>query len=329
MNKSSIRLAVILMLLALLAACASAETANPVSDATNAPTETTTATSASDAEPRHHTDAFGRKVELPANPQRIVAHYYASDMVALDLPMVGTNYPNAEVVLSPEQLQNYTDTGGGDPNIETILALKPDLIFVPDFTEASVVDLLAEIAPTVVIPYSGDPFERLRLFGDLVGKPEAAEAWIEAYNAKAAAKRQEVAPSIKAGETATAFIMYGDAVLYIYGRPRLGPTMYDVFGFIQPPSVTELFKSNPDELWQAISLELLPGYAGDRIFLVQGDDEDSKAANEKLLNDPIWKSLPAVQNNKVYYVGDRWGLNDPLTLAWLLDEMAKVLLEQR
>lgn len=333
MNKS-IQFAVILGLLALLAACASAETARPASETTVTPTESPTgtmisaATSASVTEPRIHTDALGRKVELPANPQRIVAHYFASDMVALDLPMVGTNYPNAEVVLSPEQLQKYTDTGGGDPNIETILALKPDLIFVPDFTEAATVDLLAEIASTVAIPYSGDPFERLRLFGELVGKPEVAEAWIDAYNAKAAVKRKEVASFIKAGETATAFIMYGDGVLYLYGRPRLGPTMYDVFGFVQPPAVTELFKGDPDELWQAISLELLPDYAGERIFLVQGDDEDSKAANKKLLDNPLWKNLPAVQNNKAYYVGGRWGLNDPLTLDWLLDEMAKVLNEE-
>lgn len=328
MNKS-IKLAVILVLLALLTACGSAATATPVAEATAVSTETTAPTPASNSQTRLYTDAFGREVELPANPQRIVAHYYASDMVALGLPMIGTNYPNAEVVLSPEQLQNYTDTGGGDPNIETILSLKPDLIFVPDFTEAATVNLLAEIAPTVVIPYDGDPFERLRLFGDLVGKPEVAEAWISAYNAKAAAKREEVASFIAEGETATAFIMYSDGQLYLYGRPRFGPTMYDVFGFAQPSNVAELFKDNPEELWQTISLELLPQYAGDRIFLAQANDEDSKTHTEKMINNPLWKSLPAVQNNKVYYVDSRWGLNDPLTLDWLLDEMAKVLDEKK
>lgn len=272
-----------------------------------------------------HIDAFGRTVELPTAPQRIVAHYFASDMVALGLPMIGTNYVNAELVLAPEQLAGITDTGTGDPNVETVLSLKPDLIFVPDFTDAGVVDLLAEIAPTVVIAYSGDPFDRLRLFGELVGKPDAATAWIDAYNTKAATKRAEVAPFIAAGESATALIMYGDQQLYLYGRPRLGPTLYDVFGFTQPPAVTELFSADPDALWQTISLELLPNYAGDRIFLVQTTDEDAQKATEALINDPIWQSLPAVQNGKVYYVEGRWALNDPLTLDWLLDEMASVL----
>lgn len=246
-------------------------------------------------------------------------------MMALGLPMIGTNYVNAELVLTPEQLADLTDTGTGDPNVETILTLKPDLIFVPDFTDAGVVDLLAEIAPTVVIPYGGDPFARLRLFGELVGKPDAATAWIDAYNAKAAAKRAEVAPFIAAGESAIALIMYGDQQLYLYGRPRLGPTMYDVFDFTQPPAVNELFQADPDALWQTISVELLPDYVGDRIFLVQTTDEDAQTAAAALIDGPIWQSLPAVQNGKVYHVEGRWALNDPLTLDWLLDEMAAVL----
>ena len=288
-------------------------------------TATTTATATVSAARHVHTDALGREVELPTNPQRIIAHYYASDMVALGLPMIGTNFVNAELVLTEEQLQGIADIGTGDPNIEKVLSLEPDLIFVPDFTDATIVEQLAQIAPTVVMLYGGDPFARLRLFGEIVGKPDVAEAWIAAYNAKAAAKREAVAPFIEAGESASAMILYGDQQLYLYGRPRLGPTMYDVFGFTVPAQVTELFKDDPDALWQTISVELLPDYAGDRIFLVQTNDADAQKATEALLNGAIWQSLPAVQNGKVYLVSARWALNDPLTLDWLLDEMAAVL----
>lgn len=275
---------------------------------------------------RPYTDTRG-EVCVPENPQRIVAHFFASDMVALGLPMVGTNFNNASLVLLPEQLAGLTDIGV-EPNVETVLGLNPDLIFVPDFTDAGIVDLLAEIAPTVVIPYSGDPFTRLRQFGDIVGKPEAAAAWIDAFDAKAAARREEVQPSIEPGETATAFIMYSDEQLYIYGRPRLGPIMYDVFGFTQPTTVTDLFQDDPDALWKSLSVELLPEYAGDRIFLIGVNDEDAKAATQSLVDGPIWQSLPAVQNGKVYYVDGRWAFNDPLTLNWLVDEMASTLLTQ-
>jgi iron complex transport system substrate-binding protein len=103
--------------------------------------------------------------------------------------------------------------------------------------------------------------------------------------------------------------------------------MYDAFGFTVPPKVTELFKDDPDELWQSLSIELLPDYTGDRIFLVVGSDEVAQQAATALINGPIWQSIPAVQNGKVYLVNERWGLNDPLTLDWLLDEMAAVLTE--
>ncbi|MCB0084411.1 MAG: ABC transporter substrate-binding protein, partial [Caldilineaceae bacterium] len=115
----------------------------PVSSTDDAAPSATAPAAAEPPASHVSTDAFGREVELPAGPQRIIAHYFASDMVALGLPMIGTNYVNAELVLTPEQLAVLTDTGTGDPNVETILSLQPDLIFVPDFTDAAVVDLLA------------------------------------------------------------------------------------------------------------------------------------------------------------------------------------------
>jgi len=294
-------------------------------DPTQSPLVQPAAGSAATGDTRTYTDAFARAVALPADPQRIIALYYASEMVALDLPMIGTTVVNAELVLTPDQLQGLEDVGGFEPNLEKIFSLKPDLILAPDFMEPGTIDQLAQIAPTVVIPYSGDPLARLQLLGDLVGKPEVATAWIAAYEAKAALKRGAVAPFIAEGETAVAFIMYGDQNLYVYGRPRLGPTLYDGFGFMQPPAVTELFRANPDELWQTISPELLPQLAADRIFLVQAGDEAAQAATATLIEGPIWQNLPAVQNGKVYYVDARWALNDPLTLDWLLDEVAALL----
>ena len=296
-------------------------------DPTQSPLVAATTVTTAGVAPRTYTEAFGREVALPAAPQRIIALYYASEMVTLGRPMIGTTVVNAELTLTPEQLQGIEDVGGFEPNLEKIFSLKPDLILAPDFMEPGTIDQLAQIAPTVVIPYSGDPLVRLQLLGDLVGKPEVARAWLAAYAAKAALKREAVAPFIAPGESAVAFIMYGDQNLYVYGRPRLGPTLYDVFGFTQPPAVAELFSANPDELWQTISPELLPQLAGDRIFLVQAGDEAAQAATATLIEGPIWQNLPAVQNGKVYYVDARWALNDPLTLDWLLDEVAALLVQ--
>lgn len=277
---------------------------------------------------RSYTDAMGRKVELPAHPERIVAHYYASEFVALGLPVIGTNYINASGILTQEQLQGMEDVGGEGvvPNLEKVVALDPDLIAVPNFLEPADLEALSKIAPTVALDYGSDVFARLRTIGEITGSSARAEDWIAAYEAKAEEKRKEAASMIQPGETASAFILYQDKQLYVYGPQRLGPIMYDALGFAMPPKVKELFDRNKDALWETISLETLPDYAGDRIFLVVPDDsDDTKKRVEEVLNGPIWKGLPAVKNGKAYVVESRWAFNDPLTLDWLLGEMPKKL----
>ncbi len=339
LRKTAIPLLILLLTAVLLPACgpsdnaASPSPSAPSSTSDSSPAQSPAATeSASPAvsEPtmRTYKDAVDRTVEVPVAPKRIIAHYYAAEMQALGVPIVGTNFINAKLALTEEQLQGVEDIAGDGlvPNLEKTLNLQPDLIVVPDFLQAADLDALSKIAPTVVIGYGADALTRLSVLAELVGQPEKATDWIARYEAKAAEKRALVQSSIKEGETASAFILYSDDQFYVYNKQRLGPTLYDAFGFAIPPKVAELFANNPDELWATISLEKLPDYAGDRLFLIaQNGTEEGKKAAEELLQGPIWKSLPAVQNDKAYVVEDRWAMNDPLTLDWLLDEMAALL----
>jgi len=331
-QKKGITLLVLLLTALLLAACGSNNA--PAASPSPSPSQEASPTSSAEPSPsaesgtRQYEDALGRKVEIPTRPERIIAHYYASEFTALGVPIVGTNYLNAQLVLTQDQLEGIEDIGGDGlvPNIEKVLALEPDLIVVPDFLEAADVDALAKVAPTVVVAYGADAFEHVREAADLAGKPELAEAWQKGYDEKVAKQREVVQAHIKPGETASAFVLYSDKKLYVYNKQRLGPTMYDAFGFQVPAKVTELFASDPSQLWAEISLEKLPEYVGDRIFLVgPGDDEESKKVLNEVLNGPVWSTLPAVKNNQAYIVGSRWAMNDPLSLEWLLDEMAAVL----
>lgn len=313
------------------------QTASPAA----ATTEASPSASAADATPapsseapaatRKFTDALGREVEIPSQPQRIVGHFFGSELAALEAPMVATNFINAAQVLTEEQLQGVADIAGNTlaPDPEKTLSVEPDLIIVPDFLEAGDLESLSQIAPTVVVSYSAETFERLRLLGDIVGKPEAAESWVEAYNAKVDATREKLKGVVAEGETATAFVLYNNKELFIYGTQRLGPTLYDAIGFKRPDKAVALFEGTPDELWKTISMETLPDYAGDRIFFIAPEDTDeSKQAYDEMRNSPIWKNLPAVKNGKAYLVAGRWAFNDPMTLSWMLDDAVKVLTGQ-
>lgn len=307
------------------ASAASSAAASPsASAAPSAAASSAAAPSGAIAATRTYTDAVGRKVEIPVKPEKLIAHYFASEMVALGQPMLGTNYVNAKQSLSEEQLAGIADVGGADlvPNAEKLIALAPDLIVVPDFVEQGDLDQLSKIAPTVAVAYGTDEFARLRTLGELVGRADAADAWIAAYEDKAAETRDKLKGAIGEGETATAFILYGDKKLYVYGPARVGVTLYDSLGFVMPKSVGDAFAGG-SELWKEISIEKLPDYAGDRILLVQS--EGSEDTLQALKDSPVWSTLPAVKSGHAYVVPSRWGLNDPLTLDWQLDEATKLL----
>lgn len=304
-SKRLFTVSAVALLMLLLAACGS-NAGNKVDGASSAQSTRAASTEAAAAQPaateeqaavRIYKDVMGREVELPSNPQRIVAHYYASEMVALGFPMVGTNFLNAKAVLGEEKLQGIADVSGEgvSTNLEKVLALEPDLIIVPNFLDAVEFEELSKIAPTVVMDYSGDIFSRLRTLSEIVGKPEQAEDWIKKYEAKSEEKRELLKPVVAAGGTASAFVVHIDGKLYIYGQQRLGPTMYDALGFKAPEKVAELFKDSKD-LWKEISLEALPDLAGDHIFLIlQDDNEDAVKGTEEIMNGPVWKNIPAVK----------------------------------
>lgn len=280
---------------------------------------------------RSFTDAYGRTVELPARPERVVAHYFASEVTALEGNLIGTNHINAKISLNEQQLASIAEIGGDGVgvNMEAILALSPDLIIIPNFLDEEAVAKLEKIATTVVLDYGEEPFQRLLKIGQLLNVEDKAEQWIAHYEARAAEKRSLLQNELKEGETASAFILHSNQKLYVYGYSRLGPTLYDALGLMQPQSVTDLFAGNESELWKEISLEVLPDYAGDRVFFVDlSNDEAQTADRQELLNSSIWTSLPAFQNGHAYVVDQRWAQNDPLTLDWLLDQATELLLGQ-
>ncbi|NQX58091.1 ABC transporter substrate-binding protein [Paenibacillus qinlingensis] len=331
--KSACSSLLLVLMLSILSGCGNAGTTLSNETVSATPASTTSAAPADKASKssiRVYKDAVSREVEIPAHPTRIVAHYFAAEMVALNVPLIGTNFQNAKLSLSLEQLSGISDIGGDgvNPNAEKLVSLDPDLIILPNFLDQKVVDAVSKIAPTVVMNYSEDAFTRLKKLGDVAGVQDAASKWVSAYDAKVKQKKEEVGAFVKDGVTATAFVLHSDKKLYVYGTQRLGPTMYDALGFKQPDKVKQLFANDPNVLWKEISLEVLPEYAADHIFIVSAKmDGKTVPEMDELLSSPIWKNVPAVKNGKAHIVGTRWALNDPLTLNWLLDEMPKALKE--
>ncbi len=65
---------------------------------------------------------------------------------------------------------------------------------------------------------------------------------------------------------------------------------------------------------------------GDHLFvLLSADKEAQKAFDELKQEPPLWNSLPAVKNNKVHFIEDKWNYDDMTTSSMLLEEFPNML----
>lgn len=266
------------------------------------------------------------EVAIPANPQRIVATYYIGELAALGVKPIGT--VTRQLGAKNPNLASFTEGMadiGAAPNLEAIAGLEPDLIIAMDLDKIDYAQY-ARIAPTVVIPWvADDAMAKLRSVAKLLGKEEQAEAFIKDYEAKADLARQKVKGYVAADETVSIFRFFGKSIR-VYGGRDIGHALYNGLRLTPSPLIREAMQQNPNfTSTQDISLEQLPNYAADRIFVVV-TDEDGDRAYKEAQQLSVWTNLPAVKNKKVYQIpADKWFTYDPVSIGVTLNEAVRIL----
>lgn len=266
-----------------------------------------------------YTTITGEQAEIPAQPQRVIYLGTAlGDLLAMNIPVAGTNLVHADGSYLTGKLDGIVDVGNpGD--LEAITALQPDLILNGYTQDADRNEAFAKIAPT--IPFnSAIPFkDRVRELGKIFSKQDEAEQWIAQFDAKSQAMWDKL--QLAEGETATILLQLGKK-LYVMGNRSLGVVLYQEQGFAIPPAIEQNIV-DIGHTFIELSEEVLPEYAGDHLFvLVQGNDE-SQAEADRLLQSPLWATLPAVQQGRVYTASAEWNTDNLLALDQLLDELPK------
>jgi iron complex transport system substrate-binding protein len=165
-------------------------------------------------------------------------------------------------------------------------------------------------------------FVHFNKVADVLGKTAEAKQWMEQYKAKAAKIKDQLAAGGKTSETATVMQVMNKQLVVFFESTSY--TIYQSLGFAVPAKVKEQNKGNTTGFTRP-SLEALPDYNADRIFVMQPFDAASDAAYKEILDSAVWKSLPAVQNKRVYFLDNKWGGNDPVSLDAQLDDIAKLL----
>ena len=257
-------------------------------------------------------------VEVPENPERIVALAYAPNLHALDVEMTGVDQWSKNNPLFEEDLKSVAEVTEAEP--ESILAEDPDLIIAGANMEN--LEELEKIAPTVTYTWGKlNYLEQQIEIGKLVGKEDETRAWAEDFEKRAA----DIGSKIKEkhGEDTTVTVIETDGKgFYLFGEAwgRGTEILYQAMDLKMPENVEAAVSSDG---YYEISQEVLAEYAGDYIILSRGEETDMSFTESE-----VWQSIPAVQNDNVIEIDTAaTSYSDPTTLEYLLEIYSKGLME--
>ncbi len=314
----------LLVWVALLAACSNSTsgTHTNANDGYSSSSESAVAPNASDQPSTKLIETMRGKIEIPVKPERIVTDGYLPELLVLGLKPVGSTRWDLENKVIQDRIDGIASTG--ERSLETIVELAPDLI-VTWAGDVSIIQQYEKIAPTLAIPYGSysDIHETIRYLGGVLDKEAEAEQWLAEFDQTVEEARAELAKVIKPEDTfALMGVFVVDKGFYVYGDGgyRGGEALYRHLQLRPPAKQQEEMIGK--EAYRQISYEVLDEYAGDYIFIDQGDLISDIWGD----NQGLWNSLDAVKNNRVFKLDPDlfWG-NDPVSLELQIQEVVKML----
>jgi len=250
-------------------------------------------------------------VEVPADPKRVVVlSTYAGNVAALDVNLIGVDSWSKSNPGYDSYLADVEEVS--EENLEKIIELDPDLIIGSSTTQN--LDKIKEIAPTVTFTYGKVDYLTQHLeIGKLLNKEKEAQAWIDDFKERSTVAGEEIKAVI--GEDATVSVIENfDKQLYVFGDNwgRGTEVIYQAMGLNMPEKVKEMAL---EAGYYALSLEVLPEYAGDYVIFSKVADQDNSFQETD-----VFKNIPAVQNGQLFEANaEEFYFNDPISLDYQLE----------
>jgi iron complex transport system substrate-binding protein len=258
------------------------------------------------------TDQLGRTIQVPEHPHRLVCLMpsVVDDVYALgagaDVIAVTdyTKYP-AEARTKPSVGSILS------PSMETILSLHPDLVLgSADMSHTETLQQLERLGIVVfMISTHGVEgiYQSIGSLGQALNREDSARELIARLRGREAAVRRQV----KGKQVVSILMPLGSDPIVTIGKHAFITELIEIAG---GRSVT----SDIDQEWPQVSLEAAMARAPQALLLIRG----SRMSIDKIRVRPGWGNLPAVINNRVYYVDDRISLPSPVAFD-ALEELAK------
>jgi len=283
-------------------------------------------------------DHLAEKTCIPKQFERLVTldgvmFEYA---IAANLDPIATVSSDFQAQLPPLMTDAQNIGKGGEPSLEAILSLQPDLIVGLDFHQG-IYPQLSQMAPTLLVPFehSGQWKEVFLKTGTALNQEEAALSELEAYQARTAEFQAQMGKRLNALQVSV-IRLYPDTI-NLYLRDSFCGTVLQDAGLARPPSqdieAGEAEQRFGNPIQTSVSRELLTQADGDVIFIWTGENtaegnQEAQKRLQALQRDPLWGQLKAVQAGQVYEVPSYWIGNGPIAANAILDDLFKYLVEE-
>jgi iron complex transport system substrate-binding protein len=249
------------------------------------------------------------QAEKPADEDLKIASlsiHLTNNLLALGITPAGSVIGGAEKDFLPHVKDRLTETKklgvASDPDMEAILELKPDVIYVDKQYGGSDLAKYEKISPVEVFDLDeGTWRDHLKKTGELVNREQQAEEFLKAYDEQVVQVQELMKKQI--GDGTVMAIRVSAKELRVMGMKRpMGPLLYGDLALKPAKGVEKI-----DKAYAVISQEILPDFDADAIFMIVNKDEEAKKIAEQLQDNPIWQGLKAVKNNQVYVLnGNPW-----------------------
>ncbi|NJN92560.1 MAG: ABC transporter substrate-binding protein [Leptolyngbyaceae cyanobacterium SL_5_14] len=260
---------------------------------------------------------------IPLHPHRIVVldQYYILDSIsALGMKPVG--FTPCLICTPPDTLSKFVagiaSVGDmGNPSLEKILSLKPDLILGLTW-QKSFYSLLSNIAPTVMIedPEISGFKETLKYLARILNRSDQVEEILAEYNGKIQSFRRQFGEKLKAKTVAVIYLPSSSA--FVVHKPE-----FTIYGQVMIDAGIQLvpaYKNLKSDGYNTISIENLTDWDADFLFVLANYKRDSENLKSlSFLKQPIWSTLKAVQNKRVHPM--ILDVSGPITANQFVDDL--------
>ncbi|CAG7644112.1 putative siderophore-binding lipoprotein YfiY [Paenibacillus solanacearum] len=312
-------LAVVMMLSVWLTACGSSPGGSTPSPSNGSAAGAASGASEGTRKVKH---AMG-ETDVPVNPKKVVilTNEGTEALLSLGVKPVGavksfTGNPWYDHIKA--DMQGVQVLGEeSQPNLELIASLKPDLIIGNKMRQEKVYEQLKAIAPTVFSEtLRGEWKTNYKLYAEALNKKAEGDKVIAAFDKRIEDFKQKAGDKLNQTVSVVRF-MAGKT--RIYKQDTFTGVIFSQIGIKRPVSPSK--ETFADE----INKERLPEADADMMFYFTYETGDGKGSQQEKewLNDPLWKNLKVVKNNKVFKVNDAiWNTAGGVKAANLmLDEL--------